>query len=299
MTGSLAQRQQLSAAELAVATSITLQEAEVLVRQHDTDGDGMLNATEFEAVKTQVVLANAHSHSLQQRGAQPSLSDLEEIERTKSGHNLYTAITIDAKLKPYCPILVSCDFDATQFVEPRDLEQFVLFALDECGLIADLQLNGSKLSHFVHSVATLYRDNPFHNWQHGFFVFHFVLYSVKQNGNIMSILSKQQVLAVLIAALCHDVDHPGNDNLYEIEADTDLARIYNGLSVLENHHTYTTLMLLRKPELDFFEGSVLSKQEVKEMKQVITKSIMATDMAHHGEAVEWLNDFVTEKVVEE
>merc|ERR1711933_22819 len=31
----------------------------------------------------------------------------------------------------------------------------------------------------------------------------------------------------------------------------------------------------------------------------MVKSIMATDMAHHGEAVEWLNDFVTEKAVEE
>lgn len=210
----------------------------------------LLDAAEFEAAKNEAMTLQTQQLPL----------DPEEIARTTSGHNIHTAFVIDNKLRPYLPILPSCDFDATQFVEPRDLEQFVLFALDECALISDLQLNGTKLAHFVHSVASLYRNNPFHNWQHGFFVFHFVLYSVKQNGNIMKILSKQQVFAVLIAALCHDVDHPGNDNLYEIEADTDLARIYNGLSVLENHHTYTTLMLLRKPELDFFEGSALSKQ---------------------------------------
>eukprot|EP00483_Globobulimina_turgida_P001861 UN01863 len=156
----------------------------------------------------------------------------------------------------------------------------------------------SKLKKFVHSIAKLYRTNPFHNWQHGFFVFHFVLYFITKQENIINILNTKQILAMLIAGMCHDVDHPGNDNLYEIEADSDLARIYNGLSVLENHHTYTTLALLRKTDLNFFIGSNLNKKEIKEIKKIITKSIMSTDMSHHNETIGWLNDFITEKIID-
>ena len=213
--------------------------------------------------------------------------------------NVYSVFIIDDNLKSYCDLLPSCDFDATQFNVAQDLEQFAMFAIDEYGLINEFKLHIPKLKKFIHSVAKHYRANPFHNWQHGFFVFHFVLYFIKKQYDIVNVLDKKRILAILIAGLCHDIDHPGNDNLHEIEADTDLARIYNGLAVLENHHTYTTLALLRKPELNFFEGSTLDNKEVKDIKKVITKSIMATDMTHHSEAIGWLNDFVTEKVISE
>ena len=108
-------------------------------------------------------------------------------------------------------------------------------------------------------------------------------------------LRKVDMLAILIAGLCHDVDHPGNDNLFEINRDTELARIYNGESVLENHHAYTTMALLRKPELNFLEDIPLATQ--KELKRTIVRSILTTDMSHHIELIEWLHDLIKDDIM--
>merc|ERR1712087_227438 len=141
---------------------------------------------------------------------------MEREDTDENGLNLYAAFVLDAKLLSYKDILPTCDFDATQFDAQAELEHLVLFALDEMGLIEEFRLNAAKLGTFVHSIAKLYRQNPFHNWQHGFSVFQFVLYLLRLEGAVVGVLPRTHVLAILVAAMCHDVDHPGNDNLFEI-----------------------------------------------------------------------------------
>lgn len=214
-----------------------------------------------------------------------------------AGTNTLHAITLDDRLLSYEPLLCSCDFDALQFENKGDLEKFTLFALEDIDVISHFKLNVSKLQTFIHNVAKMYRSNPYHNWQHGFFVFHFVYYFIKVVPEMKRFFRKLDLLAILIASMCHDVDHPGNDNSYEIEIETDLARIYNNESVLENHHTYTTLAMLRKSEMNFFEGSTINLKQVKEIKKIITKSILTTDMSHHSQTIDWLNDWSKVRVL--
>ena len=45
-----------------------------------------------------------------------------------------------------------------------------------------------------------------------------------------------EVLAVLVAAAVHGVDHPGRNNLFMVNTGHELALLYNDNSVLENHH---------------------------------------------------------------
>lgn len=48
------------------------------------------------------------------------------------------------------------------------------------------------------------------------------------------------LLGTLLAALCHDIDHPGVSNTVLTSALSDLSVLYNDMSVLENHHTAVT-----------------------------------------------------------
>lgn len=57
--------------------------------------------------------------------------------------------------------------------------------------------------------------------------------------------------ALLISALCHDVDHPGNSNIFQANARTELALLYNDQSILENHHCRIMFKLLLKPSNNF------------------------------------------------
>jgi len=48
------------------------------------------------------------------------------------------------------------------------------------------------------------------------------------------------MLAYIISGACHDVGHPGFNNLFLLEKRDDIAIRYNDVSILENFHVATT-----------------------------------------------------------
>ena len=50
--------------------------------------------------------------------------------------------------------------------------------------------------------------------------------------------------SLFISAAGHDIDHPGNNNLYEVKTRSKLATLYNDVSVLENHHAASLFFIL-------------------------------------------------------
>jgi 3',5'-cyclic-nucleotide phosphodiesterase len=97
-------------------------------------------------------------------------------------------------------------------------------------------------------------------------------------------LKPHLVFAILLSAVVHDVDHPGNTNLFEINSQSDLAIRYNDQSVLENHHCSTAFRLMRKPNLQVL--SRLAKPLAVEIRKYIISCVMATDMAVHFELID-------------
>lgn len=54
-----------------------------------------------------------------------------------------------------------------------------------------------------------------------------------------------EILAILIAAAVHDVEHTGTTNSFHIHSNSEFALLYNDRSVLENHHLYTAFKLMK------------------------------------------------------
>ena len=48
---------------------------------------------------------------------------------------------------------------------------------------------------------------------------------------VLSTLTMTDQLALLMAAVCHDLDHDGHTNSYHVNTQSELARIYNDVSV--------------------------------------------------------------------
>ncbi|QQP49841.1 High affinity cGMPspecific 3'_5'cyclic phosphodiesterase 9Alike, partial [Caligus rogercresseyi] len=67
---------------------------------------------------------------------------------------------------------------------------------------------------------------------------------------------------LITACICHDLDHPGFNNTYQINARTDLAVRYNDMSPLENHHCAMCFKILSIAECNIFAncGSDVSKE---------------------------------------
>lgn len=62
----------------------------------------------------------------------------------------------------------------------------------------------AELFNFICAVSCRYRDNPFHNWKHGFSVLQFIYWGIF-NGGFTSYLTNLDILGMLIASFCHDV----------------------------------------------------------------------------------------------
>jgi high affinity cGMP-specific 3',5'-cyclic phosphodiesterase 9 len=90
-------------------------------------------------------------------------------------------------------------------------------------------------------------------------------------------LNSDILFSILISALVHDIGHPGNNNLFEINTCSELACRYNDLSVLEQYHCHLAFELIKKHTI--FQN--YSHDEFIVCRKTIINSILGTDMTNH------------------
>lgn len=61
-----------------------------------------------------------------------------------------------------------------------------------------------------------------------FISYHFVsfvlqMYAITRQANLLQRLGDLECLILLVSCICHDLDHPGYNNIYQINARTELA----------------------------------------------------------------------------
>lgn len=86
----------------------------------------------------------------------------------------------------------------------------------------------------------------------------------------------------MLSGAAHDMDHPGNNNVFETKCKSKLALLYNDFAVLENHHTASLFFLLDniQTECDIFAD--FSVEDTAYCRKYIIDNIMGTDMSKHG-----------------
>ncbi|XP_030833794.1 high affinity cGMP-specific 3',5'-cyclic phosphodiesterase 9A isoform X2 [Strongylocentrotus purpuratus] len=153
----------------------------------------------------------------------------------------------------------------------------------ELGLVNEFHMNPIVLRRFLLCVQENYRNNPFHNFRHCFCVTQ-MMYGMIYLCDLQSKVCLSDLGILLTAAVCHDLDHPGFNNTYQINARTDLAIRYNDISPLENHHCAVAFKIISNPECNIFRN--VPEEQFKDIRQGIIMLIMATDMARHSEILD-------------
>jgi GAF domain-containing protein len=158
----------------------------------------------------------------------------------------------------------------------RRLQESVVAMFRHMTLLTRFQIDETKFASFVRRVRSKYHANPFHNWYHGVSVMH-ASFLIILTTSACEMLTFRDVLATLVAALGHDIDHPGNTNAFEINSGSELALMYSDDAVLERHHAHVLSTIIRQ------EGifSHLSPDEQKALRVTIVKAILGTDMGKH------------------
>ncbi|XP_066274892.1 high affinity cAMP-specific and IBMX-insensitive 3',5'-cyclic phosphodiesterase 8B-like isoform X2 [Branchiostoma lanceolatum] len=123
--------------------------------------------------------------------------------------------------------------------------------------------------------------NAYHNSTHAADVLHATAYFLNRD-RIAGILDNMNKVAALLAAVSHDVDHPGRTNSFLCNASSELATLYNDVAVLESHHSALTFQLTwRDDRCNIFKN--LSRDDYRMLRQQIIDMILATEMTRHFE----------------
>ena len=165
--------------------------------------------------------------------------------------------------------------------------------LENLGLIDEEILSVQKLDPFLIAVNNQYKPEVlYHNCLHGTDVtqscYTFFTYS---NAEKIAKTNVLDLLSIFIAALGHDIAHPGLTNTFHINDSTDIAITYNDISVLENFHASTLFKTIRRSETNIFEK--LTQIDYKIIRKRIISEILATDMALHGKVISLIKSKMT------
>ena len=104
------------------------------------------------------------------------------------------------------------------------------------------------LWHFLERCEGGYRRNAYHNFQHAVDVTHTV-YRYVVLTEPRTHITQTEKFSLMVAALAHDLDHPGVSNAFLVNTRDPLATVYNDSSVLENAHVAALYNLIRTRQM--------------------------------------------------
>eukprot|EP00978_Attheya_sp_CCMP212_P020740 scaffold59750_cov62-Attheya_sp.AAC.1 len=175
-----------------------------------------------------------------------------------------------------------------------------------------------ELFEFVTRIASMYRNTHFHNFEHASHVsmsanklMNKVCFSdinkdlETQGGNhgVRCFFSSFGIcydplvqLAVVFAALVHDVDHTGVPNVVRMEENPELATKYKGKSLAENNSIDLAWTLLMEPDFENLRKIMFADaQDRDRFRQLLVNLLIATDIADNDrrakEKERWIKAF--------
>ena len=179
--------------------------------------------------------------------------------------------------------LYSWEFDIHDVGDGIGVRSILFRLIDTTCNLESVGVSSEIFNRYLISVQENYHDNPFHNFRHAASVTQFACL-LSKSLNLAESLGKYGHFAVIFSAILHDVNHPGNTNLFEINSSSERALLYNDVSVLESHHCATTFRLMRQEGLNIMEG--FSKETAIDVRKMIVSCILATDMSVHFQLVD-------------
>lgn len=142
-------------------------------------------------------------------------------------------------------------------------------------LIERFHMDYGILCRWLLSVKKNYRPVTYHNWRHAFNVAQ-MMFAILTATGLVSTIGEIETLGLIVACLCHDLDHRGTNNSFQVKSSSPLAQLYS-TSVMERHHFDQCLMILNSEGNQIF--SSLSPDEYKNVIHVLEEAILATDIA--------------------
>jgi len=166
----------------------------------------------------------------------------------------------------------------------------------------------SQLRDYISNVASMYRDNSFHNFEHATHVTASVkkllmrivdtdkrnaLVRHQSNMDIMELMDLAghsygitsdplTQFAVVFSAIIHDLDHPGVPNAQLLKEETRTAKLYQK-SIAEQNSVDLAWEMLMGPEYEALRRCIYqNEEELCRFRQLVVNTVLATDIVDKG-----------------
>ncbi|KAL7562526.1 hypothetical protein ACA910_008233 [Epithemia clementina (nom. ined.)] len=157
----------------------------------------------------------------------------------------------------------------------------------------------TQLYEYVAAIAAMYRDNPFHNFEHASHVAMSVSKLLARiiappDLDFQSSDAKNRCLhdhtygitsdpltqfACVLSALIHDVDHTGVPNTQLVKENAAIAKYYKGRSVAEQNSVDVAWDLLLENTYKTLRRTIYTtNEEMQRFRKLVVNSVMATDI---------------------
>eukprot|EP00736_Rhodelphis_marinus_P007250 Rmarinus@m.1843 len=175
-------------------------------------------------------------------------------------------------------------FMLTRMTEEKPLQWVTMAVLEERRLINKLSIPRDQLISLVEAVECGYlKTNPYHNHIHASEVVRCMDYLISRIEDQFGKFPPLEVFAAILAAMIHDYQHPGLNNDFHVKNGSALALTYNDRSVLESYHLAAAFSVMRQPRFDVL--SQLDSEEKRDLRVLVIKLVLATDISRHYSTV--------------
>eukprot|EP00526_Cylindrotheca_closterium_P001661 CAMPEP_0113641374 /NCGR_PEP_ID=MMETSP0017_2-20120614/21721_1 /TAXON_ID=2856 /ORGANISM="Cylindrotheca closterium" /LENGTH=1133 /DNA_ID=CAMNT_0000552715 /DNA_START=78 /DNA_END=3479 /DNA_ORIENTATION=+ /assembly_acc=CAM_ASM_000147 len=165
----------------------------------------------------------------------------------------------------------------------------------------------SQLRDYISHVASMYRENPFHSFEHATHVTASVkkllmriVDTDKRNALVREKETQSMELtdlaghsygitsdpltqfAVVFSAIIHDLDHPGVPNAQLLKEETRTAKLYEK-SIAEQNSVDLAWEILMGPEYEALRSCIYeTEEELIRFRQLVVNTVLATDIVDKG-----------------
>ena len=178
-------------------------------------------------------------------------------------------------------------FSLDRLSNGSNLPTLCTYLFQHHNLISHFKLDSLTTWKFFALVERGYHSaNPYHNSAHAADVTQAMACFILERS-IIKYLTPCEIMAALVAAVCHDIDHPGLNEKFLIATSSHLAGLYENGSVLENHHWKSALSILWESGF----AQMMTTEDRLEMEGIIRELILATDISRQAEFLTHLRQY--------
>ena len=191
-------------------------------------------------------------------------------------------------LFPMCFRLHNCSLQScaqlNEVSGKRPLYYVTLKILYDLDLFRQFQIPFDIFNNFMSAVEDGYKwfSNTYHNDLHAADVTHSTFLLLM--GGLIEFLSPLEQFSLIMAAVVHDLGHPGVNNDFLIKIGSEMAFLYNDQSVNENNHLNNVFELLRQADKNILVN--ISNEDTLRFRSFVIEMILTTDMARHHAIME-------------